>query len=115
MIIEKQMIEVVLEKVPRLHYLNEKYSMIDLDWFLKPFNDILLKYQDEYSNLRLRIYQNHCEVVGDRLETADEYNRRIKILNDFKLKNENYCNEYDEYLKQQEYQQYLKLKQKFES
>lgn len=31
MIIEKQMIEVVLEKVPRLHYLNEKYSMIDLD------------------------------------------------------------------------------------
>lgn len=94
---------------------------LSVDWFSRPLTDIvtdLLELQDKYkdcSDVRIEVDYGQSElegydVYGTRLETDEEYQKRIKVNKQVKDRKAKEQKENLEY----ELQEYLRLKSKFD-
>jgi hypothetical protein len=101
-------------------YIAERLSTFDMYSFEESLNNLrnqLSKLQNDffdYQRLRLIVEYNseypNLVLYGDRLETDKEFNKRLDAL---RKKKEKTKKEKEE-MKAAEYQEYLKLKEKFE-
>lgn len=100
-------------KIPKIETTDilESYVELDgktLDEIINEFHLILHK-NKQYLRITLNEENSytddskHWNILGWRLETDDEYNKRVEELEDWQQKNAKY-----------EYDTYLKLKEKFE-
>ena len=82
-------------------------SLVEL---LSKLTEIQKNYPDKYIQVEIQyddVYDARIEFYYNEIKSDEDYNKRVKRLEEMKIQDE-------KYIRAREYEQYLRLKQKFE-